>query len=125
MDLIGSLPHASQAEMPRRRWQTRVKTTSIVFDFQGDALFGVGQKAMHAGSFAMAKGVVDAFPRDHAEIVDDPGGQGRNRREGLDPELHYTVLAQRHGAPRLRTPFNREARLAAGFSAAEIAALGG
>jgi hypothetical protein len=61
MDLIGSLPHASQAEMPRRRWQTRVKTTSIVFEFQGNASFGVGQKTMHAGSFAMAERVVQCL----------------------------------------------------------------
>ena len=46
------------------------------------------------------------------------------QREGLDPEPHYAVLALRYGAPRLRPPFNAAARLAAGFSAAEIAALG-
>lgn len=45
-------------------------------------------------------------------------------RDGLDPLAHYTVLAQRHGAPRLRPPFNLEARQAAGFTAAEIQALG-
>jgi uncharacterized ferritin-like protein (DUF455 family) len=45
-------------------------------------------------------------------------------REGLDPDAHFAALAARHGAPRLRPPFNRPARLAAGFTAAEIAALG-
>lgn len=45
------------------------------------------------------------------------------QREGVDPERHYAVLAARHGAPRLRPPFNLEARQAAGFSAAEIEAL--
>jgi uncharacterized ferritin-like protein (DUF455 family) len=45
-------------------------------------------------------------------------------RDGLDPLAHYAVLAARHGAPRLKGPFNVEARLAAGFSAEEIAALG-
>ena len=44
-------------------------------------------------------------------------------RDGLDPVAHYTVLAQRYRAPRLRPPFNREARLAAGFTSEEIAAL--
>jgi uncharacterized ferritin-like protein (DUF455 family) len=44
-------------------------------------------------------------------------------REGLDPEAHYAVLAAHYGAPRLRPPFNTAARAAAGFSAAEIAAL--
>ena len=44
-------------------------------------------------------------------------------RDGLDPLAHYALLAQRHKAPRLRPPFNRSARLAAGFSVAEIDAL--
>ncbi|MDP2006561.1 MAG: ferritin-like domain-containing protein [Rubrivivax sp.] len=45
-------------------------------------------------------------------------------RDGLDPLAHYAVLAERHGAPRLRGPFNLAARSAAGFTEAEIAALG-
>jgi uncharacterized ferritin-like protein (DUF455 family) len=45
-------------------------------------------------------------------------------RDGLDPVAHYAVLAARHGAPRLKPPFNLPARRAAGFSDAEIAALG-
>jgi uncharacterized ferritin-like protein (DUF455 family) len=44
-------------------------------------------------------------------------------REGVDPEAHARLLAARHGAPALRPPFNTEARRAAGFSEAEIAAL--
>jgi uncharacterized ferritin-like protein (DUF455 family) len=44
-------------------------------------------------------------------------------RDGHEPLAHYAVLAQRHGAPRLRAPFNLEARRAAGFSVAELAAL--
>ncbi|MFY9512976.1 MAG: ferritin-like domain-containing protein, partial [Rubrivivax sp.] len=44
-------------------------------------------------------------------------------RKGLDPEAHYAVLSERHGAPRLKPPFNHAARRAAGFSDAEIAAL--
>lgn len=44
-------------------------------------------------------------------------------REGLDPLSHYAVLARRHGAPRLKPPFNLAARRAAGFQDDEIAAL--
>jgi uncharacterized ferritin-like protein (DUF455 family) len=44
-------------------------------------------------------------------------------RDGLDPLAHYALLAATHKAPRPRPPFNVEARLAAGFDAAEIAAL--
>ena len=45
-------------------------------------------------------------------------------RAGLEPNSHYGVLAARHGAPRLKPPFNREARRAAGFTESELAALG-
>ena len=44
-------------------------------------------------------------------------------RVGADPLLAYAQLAQRHHAPRPRPPFNLEARRAAGFDAAELAAL--
>jgi uncharacterized ferritin-like protein (DUF455 family) len=44
-------------------------------------------------------------------------------RDGLDPLAHYPVLAQRHGAPTPRPPFNLGARTRAGFTADEIAQL--
>jgi len=44
-------------------------------------------------------------------------------RDGLDPVAHYAVLTERHQAPRLRSPFNTVARLAAGFTELEIDAL--
>jgi uncharacterized ferritin-like protein (DUF455 family) len=44
-------------------------------------------------------------------------------RDGLDALALYPELVQRHGAPKLRPPFNRDARRAAGFSDDEIAAL--
>jgi uncharacterized ferritin-like protein (DUF455 family) len=43
--------------------------------------------------------------------------------DGLDPLQAYARLAQEHRAPRPRPPFNLEARRAAGFDAAELAAL--
>jgi uncharacterized ferritin-like protein (DUF455 family) len=36
---------------------------------------------------------------------------------------HYPVLAARHGAPRLKGPFNLEARARAGFTPEEMQAL--
>ncbi len=45
------------------------------------------------------------------------------RERGLDPVATYAHLAEQYRAPKLRGPFNREARLAAGFEAAEIDAL--
>jgi uncharacterized ferritin-like protein (DUF455 family) len=45
-------------------------------------------------------------------------------QRGLDPITTYSELAARHEAPRPRGPFNLEARRAAGFDEAELAALG-
>ena len=42
---------------------------------------------------------------------------------GLDPQTHYPVLARRYRAPRLKGPFNLEARSRAGFTPAELSAL--
>jgi uncharacterized ferritin-like protein (DUF455 family) len=42
------------------------------------------------------------------------------RQRGLDPIATYDELATLHGAPRLRGPFNLEARRAAGFSEEEL-----
>lgn len=44
-------------------------------------------------------------------------------RDGLDPVTHYPVLAAQYQAPRPKPPFNSAARLAAGFSEAEMNAL--
>jgi uncharacterized ferritin-like protein (DUF455 family) len=41
-------------------------------------------------------------------------------RHRLDPVATYDRLARHHGAPRLRGPFNVEARLAAGFTQLEV-----
>lgn len=46
-------------------------------------------------------------------------------QQGRDPVATYAELAQRYDAPRLRGPFNIEARRQAGFDEAELAALQG
>lgn len=43
----------------------------------------------------------------------------------LDPVATYAELTQRYRAPPMRGPFNLEARVRAGFTAAELRALGG
>lgn len=45
-------------------------------------------------------------------------------REGLEPVALYGELVERYQAPRLRPPFNREARRAAGFTDEELDFLG-
>jgi ADP-ribose pyrophosphatase YjhB (NUDIX family) len=44
-------------------------------------------------------------------------------QRGLDPEAHYPSLVAQYDAPHLKPPFNDAARLQAGFSAQELAAL--
>ncbi len=44
-------------------------------------------------------------------------------RDGLDPVAHDAELSRRYQAPRLRGPFNLEARRAAGFTDEEVDAL--
>lgn len=44
-------------------------------------------------------------------------------RDGLDPLALYPTLVARYAAPRVRPPFNLDARRAAGFSEAELTAL--
>jgi len=44
-------------------------------------------------------------------------------QRGIDPVSTYAELARRYGAPRLRGPFNLDARRAAGFAEAELKAL--
>jgi uncharacterized ferritin-like protein (DUF455 family) len=41
-------------------------------------------------------------------------------QQGLEPVAHYRQLARVHAAPRLRGPFNLEARRSAGFSETEL-----
>lgn len=46
-------------------------------------------------------------------------------QRGIDPITTYAELAQQHGAPRLRGPFNLHARRAAGFTETELQELPG
>ena len=41
-------------------------------------------------------------------------------RDGLNPETHYAVLVRQYEAPRLKPPFNDEARRRAGFTETEL-----
>jgi uncharacterized ferritin-like protein (DUF455 family) len=41
-------------------------------------------------------------------------------QRGLEPVAFYSKLAKRYEAPKLRPPFNKEARKRAGFTEAEL-----
>ncbi|WP_197387633.1 ferritin-like domain-containing protein [Ralstonia pseudosolanacearum] len=89
-----------------------------------DASPPIRAKLAAAGDMAAA-GILDIILRD--EIGHVAVGNRWYRwlceRAGLDPLPTYRRLAEQYGAPRLRGPFNLEARRQAGFDDDEITAL--
>lgn len=89
-----------------------------------DASPPIRAKLAQAGDM-VAAGILDVILRD--EIGHVAVGNRWYRwlceRAGLDPVPTYRKLAEQYGAPRLRGPFNLEARRQAGFDDDEIAAL--
>lgn len=89
-----------------------------------DASPPIRAKLAQAGDMAAA-GILDIILRD--EIGHVAVGNRWYRwlceRAGLDPVPTYRKLAEQYGAPRLRGPFNLDARRQAGFDNDEIAAL--
>lgn len=89
-----------------------------------DASPPVRAKLAQAGDMAAAH-ILDIILRDeigHVAIGNRWYGW-LCRVRALDPISTYAVLAKEYNAPPLRGPFNLEARKAAGFSDAELAAL--
>ncbi len=90
-----------------------------------DASPGVRRKLIGAGD-REAGAILDVILRD--EIGHVAAGNRWYRwvceRRGLEPVATYATLVETYGAPRLRGPFNVEARRQAGFSDAELTALG-
>ena len=81
-------------------------------------------KLAQAGDIAAAE-IIDVILRDeigHVKIGNHWYGWICNAR-GLDPIATYKELAVRYKAPQLRGPFNRAARLQAGFTELELDAL--
>jgi uncharacterized ferritin-like protein (DUF455 family) len=81
-------------------------------------------KLAQAGDIAAAE-ILDVILRDeigHVKIGNHWYGWLCEAR-GLDPISTYKILATQYKAPQLRGPFNREARLQAGFTELELNAL--
>ncbi|MCE3272211.1 MAG: hypothetical protein K0S57_2608 [Ramlibacter sp.] len=94
-----------------------------------DATPQIQDKLRQAGSPAALRAVeiLDVILRDEVGhvAVGNRWYRWLCEREGLDPVAHYALLVERHCAPRLHPPFNRAARLEAGFSEEELAWLVG
>jgi uncharacterized ferritin-like protein (DUF455 family) len=90
-----------------------------------DATPQIQQKLRQVGSPAALRAVeiLDVILRDEVGHVAIGNHWYRFlcERDGLDPVALYPVLVERYAAPRLYPPFNREARLRAGFSDEELA----
>jgi uncharacterized ferritin-like protein (DUF455 family) len=90
-----------------------------------DATPQIQHKLRQAGSPAALRGVeiLDIILRDEVGhvAVGNRWYRWLCERDGLDPVGHYAQLVERHCAPRLYPPFNRDARLRAGFSEEELA----
>jgi uncharacterized ferritin-like protein (DUF455 family) len=82
-------------------------------------------KLAHAGDLAAAE-ILDIILRDEIGHVAIGNCWYRwlCKARGLDPIATYQLLAVEHKAPQLRGPLNRVARLQAGFTEAELEALG-
>ncbi|HEY0296628.1 MAG TPA: ferritin-like domain-containing protein [Bordetella sp.] len=89
-----------------------------------DASPPIRRKLAGAGDM-QAAAILDVILRDEIGHVAIGNHWYRHACEqrGLDPIVAYAKLAQDYGAPKLRGPFNLEARRAAGFTDAELEAL--
>jgi uncharacterized ferritin-like protein (DUF455 family) len=89
-----------------------------------DAAPPMRKKLASAGDHAAAA-ILDIILRDEVGHVAIGNHWYRHlcRERGLEPVATYALLATQYRAPKLRGPFNFEARRKAGFDEAEIAAL--
>ncbi|AJC23438.1 hypothetical protein RO07_17870 [Pandoraea pulmonicola] len=120
--------HDGLWEMARRTagdWLARLALVPRTLEARGlDASPPIRAKLASAGDAAGAA-ILDIILRDeigHVAIGNRWYRWGCERA-GLDPVETYARLATRYHAPRLRGPFNLEARRAAGFDDDELAAL--
>ncbi|MCE4058912.1 ferritin-like domain-containing protein [Pandoraea sputorum] len=120
--------HDGLWDMARRTsgdWLARLALVPRTLEARGlDASPPIKAKLSSAGDKAGAA-ILDIILRDeigHVAIGNRWYRWGCERA-GFEPVETYARLAAQYGAPRLRGPFNLEARRAAGFDDAELAAL--
>lgn len=120
--------HDGLWEMARRTsgdWLARLALVPRTLEARGlDASPPIKAKLASAGDAAGAA-ILDIILRDEIEHVAIGNRWYRwgCERAGCDPIETYSRLAVQYRAPRLRGPFNLEARRAAGFDDDELAAL--
>ena len=113
------------AEKTKHELLARLALVPRTLEARGlDASPAIRQKLLGVGDRESAQ-VLDVILRDEIRHVrfGNEWYRALCRQRGLDPVATYAQLARQHGAPRLRGPFNLEARRAAGFEEDELAAL--
>ena len=113
------------AERTRHDLLARIALVPRTLEARGlDASPAVKRKLVGAGDHRAGE-ILDVIL--HDEIGHVAAGNRWYRflceQRGLDPVATYAELAATYQAPKLRAPFNLEARRAAGFDEAELAAL--
>jgi uncharacterized ferritin-like protein (DUF455 family) len=114
------------AERTRHDVLARLALVPRTLEARGlDASPAVKAKLVQAGDLRAGE-ILDVILRDEIGHVAVGNRWYRHvcAERGLDPVATYAELAARHRAPRLRGPFNLDARRAAGFDEAELRALG-
>jgi uncharacterized ferritin-like protein (DUF455 family) len=91
-----------------------------------DASPPIRARLQQAGDHASAA-ILDVILRDEIGhvLIGNRWFRHLCEQDGLDPHTAYVRLAEQYHAPKLRGPFNFEARRDAGFDEAELAALAG
>jgi uncharacterized ferritin-like protein (DUF455 family) len=115
------------AERTRHDLLARIALVPRTLEARGlDASPAVKAKLLAAGDVRGAE-ILDIILRDEIGhvAVGNHWFKWLCERRALEPLATYAELAARHAAPRLRGPFNLEARRAAGFDEAELRALQG
>ncbi|HMM84313.1 ferritin-like domain-containing protein [Azohydromonas sp.] len=115
----------AMAEKTRDDLVARMALVPRTLEARGlDATPAIQRKLARAGD-ARAVEILDVILRDEVGhvAIGNRWYRWTCARDALDPLAHDALLAERHAAPRLKPPFNLDARRAAGFGDDEIAAL--
>ncbi len=112
----------SMAVKTRADFTARMALVPRTLEARGlDVTPGIQAKLKKAGDPA-AVAVLDVILRDEVGhvAIGNHWYRWACEREGREPIAGYAELAARYAAPRLKPPFNREARRRAGFTPAEL-----
>lgn len=135
---LGTLGHAygdfdahdglwAMAVKTREDFLARMALVPRTLEARGlDVTPGIQDKLRRAGDL-QAVAILDVILRDEVGhvAIGNHWYRWACQRDGRDPIAAYAQLAERYAAPKLKPPFNQEARRRAGFTAEEMAWLQG